>query len=226
MASRYFEPFRHRDFALLWSGLRVDRHPIGLSYVLAARLLPAVVFVLLGGAIVDRVPRRLAMLGSDLARGAALGDSALDTERIGSTSVPGLAAKSIVDVVLTVADVDNEAAYVPALTSVGFVLRVREPEHRMLRTPAQDVHLHVYEPDRPEVRDYLDLRAWLRVDTRDRELYAATKRRLARQQWTDMNHYADAKTEVICDVLTRARAWREVQRRLTRGCNGFILSVR
>ncbi len=91
MTSSYLEPLRHRDFALLWSGqtvsmlgdgvftvtlaletLRVDPHPVGLSYVLAARLLPAVALVLLGGAIVDRVPRRLAMLGSDIARGAAV----------------------------------------------------------------------------------------------------------------------------------------------------------
>ncbi len=70
----------------------------------------------------------------------------------------------------------------PHLESVGFVLRVREPAHRMLRTPARDVHLHVYESDRPEVRDYLDLRDWLRVDVGDRELYEATKRRLAQKQ--------------------------------------------
>jgi hypothetical protein len=88
---RYFEPLRHRDFALLWSGqavsqlgdgvftvtlaieaLRLDHRAIGLSYVLAARLLPAVLFTLAGGVLVDRVPRRLAMLASDLARGAAV----------------------------------------------------------------------------------------------------------------------------------------------------------
>ena len=138
----------------------------------------------------------------------ALGADALDVEHIGSTSVPGLAAKPIVDVLLTVADVGDEAAYVPALESAGFLLRVREPAHRMVRTPARDVHVHVYEPGRPEVRDYIDLRDWLRVDAEDRELYAATKRRLARQQWNDMNDYADAKTEVVHDLLTRARAWR------------------
>jgi len=138
----------------------------------------------------------------------ALGEDALAVEHIGSTSVPGLAAKPIVDVLLTVADVGDEAAYVPALESAGFLLRVREPAHRMVRTPARDVHVHVYEPDRPEVRDYLDLRDWLRVDAEDRELYAATKRMLARQPWDDMNDYADAKTDVISDILARARAWR------------------
>ncbi len=138
----------------------------------------------------------------------ALGEDALGVEHIGSTSVPGLAAKPIVDVLLTVTDVGNEASYVPALESGGFVLRVREPAHRMVRTPARDVHVHVYEPGRPEVRNYIDLRDWLRVDAEDRELYAATKRMLARQQWDDMNDYADAKTEVIHDLLARARAWR------------------
>ena len=137
-----------------------------------------------------------------------LGQEALSIEHIGSTSVPGLAAKPIVDMLLTVADVTAEGAYVPALESIGFVLRVREPDHRMLRTSARDVHLHVYEPDRPEVRDYLDLRDWLRVDPGDREFYAATKRRLAQQQWNDTNDYADAKTDVIRDILSRARAWR------------------
>jgi GrpB-like predicted nucleotidyltransferase (UPF0157 family) len=139
----------------------------------------------------------------------ALGEKALAVEHIGSTSVPGLAAKPIIDVVLTVSDVTDEAAYVPPLEGVGFVLRVREREHRMLRTPARDVHVHVYEPDRGEVRDYLDLRDWLRVSPEDRELYAATKRRLARQRWGDMNDYADAKTDVVLAILGRARAWRD-----------------
>ncbi len=143
----------------------------------------------------------------------ALGAQALVLEHVGSTSVPDLAAKPIVDMLLTVADVADEPAYVPALESVGFELRVREPDHRMLRTRMRDAHLHVYEPDRLEVRDYLDLRDWLRVDAADRELYAATKRRLAQQSWRDMNDYADAKSEVICDVLGRARAWRTGIRR-------------
>ena len=139
---------------------------------------------------------------------AALGPRALRVEHIGSTSVPGLAAKPIIDALLVVADVTDEAAYVPALEVTGLVLRTREPEHRMLRTPARDVHLHVYEPGHSAVRDYLDLRDWLTVDAADRDLYAATKRRLAERSWRDMNDYADAKTEVVQAVLGRARAWR------------------
>ncbi|MCW2726044.1 MAG: uncharacterized protein JWN35_2965 [Frankiales bacterium] len=139
---------------------------------------------------------------------AALGARAVDVQHIGSTSVPGLAAKPVVDVLLTVKDVSDEPAYVPALEGAGFLLRVREPGHRMFRTHRKDVHLHVYEPDDQAVTDYLDLRDWLRVDSEDRERYAELKRNLSQRSWSDMNHYADAKSDVIQQVLTRARAWR------------------
>ena len=138
----------------------------------------------------------------------ALGEAALEVEHIGSTSVPGLAAKPIIDALLVVADVEDEDAYVPALVDAGLVLRVREPGHRMLRTPARDVHLHVYAPGRPETQAYLDLRDWLRVDEADRALYERTKCDLAGRSWEDMNDYADAKSDVIAAVLARARAWR------------------
>jgi GrpB-like predicted nucleotidyltransferase (UPF0157 family) len=130
-------------------------------------------------------------------------------EHIGSTSVPGLAAKPIVDALLTVPDIEDEAAYQPALETIGLVLRVRERAHRMFRTPQRDFHLHVYEPNRSEVRDYLDLRDWLRVSEADRQLYVQTKRHLAQQPWGDMNDYAVAKTEVVQEILRHAREWRQ-----------------
>ena len=78
----------------------------------------------------------------------------------------------------------------------------------MFRTPERDAHLHVYEPRAPAVQDYLDLRDWLRQSPSDRALYEATKRELAQREWSDMNDYADAKTDVVHAVLGRARAWR------------------
>ncbi len=148
---------------------------------------------------------------------AALGPAALRVEHIGSTSVPGLAAKPIIDVLVVVEDIEDEAAFVPLLERAGFVLRVREPDHRMVRTPARDVHVHLYEPDHEAVSAYLDLRDWLRVDADDRALYEGTKRRLATRTWTDMNEYADAKTDVIVAILGRARAWRASQGSTTSG---------
>ncbi|WP_414172824.1 GrpB family protein [Clavibacter tessellarius] len=99
----------------------------------------------------------------------AVGDAALAVEHIGSTSVPGLAAKPIVDVVLVVADITAEEDHVAPLVAAGYELRVREPGHRLVRTPARDVHVHVYEEGDPAVEAYLLLRDRLRFDAADRE---------------------------------------------------------
>jgi GrpB-like predicted nucleotidyltransferase (UPF0157 family) len=139
---------------------------------------------------------------------SALGDTALAVEHIGSTSVPRLAAKPIIDVLLVVTDLEDEPSYMPALQDAGFVLRVREPGHRMFRTPERDVHIHVCASGDQAIRNYVDLRDWLRVDESDRALYEEVKRDLAQRPWSDMNHYAEAKSDVIQDVLGRARAWR------------------
>lgn len=138
---------------------------------------------------------------------SALGSKALRIDHIGSTSVPGLGAKPIVDIDLSVADPDDDAAFLPGLEAAGYVLRVREPGHRMLRTADLDVHVHVCALGSDwEVRHLL-LQDWLRVSADDRRLYEATKRKLSRQEWDDMNDYADAKTEVIEHITVRAERW-------------------
>ena len=142
---------------------------------------------------------------------AALGEAALAIEHIGSTSVPGLSAKPIVDVLLVVEDSSNEASYVPALEGAGYVLRVRERdfhEHRMLRTAAKEVHVHVYSAGSQEIDRYLLLRDHLRRNEEDRALYARTKRDLAKGDWPSMQHYAEAKTGVIAGIIDRAAAAR------------------
>lgn len=137
----------------------------------------------------------------------ALGGSVLSVEHIGSTSVAGLAAKPIVDILLVVEDSGDEASYVPALEGAGYVLRVREPDpggHRMFRTPEKDVHVHVYSSGSEEIGRYLMLRGRLRQDRADRELYARIKRELAEGDWPSLDHYAEAKTGVIEGILARA----------------------
>ena len=141
----------------------------------------------------------------------ALGPTALSVEHIGSTSVPGLAAKPVIDLLLVVADIDDEDCYVVPLESIGLLLRVREHEHRMLRTTELTYHVHVLPPETAEQTDYLDLRDWLRVSAADREVYASTKRTLAANTWSDMNHYADAKGVVIQQILAHAHDWRAAQ---------------
>lgn len=130
-------------------------------------------------------------------------------EHIGSTSVPGLAAKPILDVLVVVADITAEEAHVEPLVRAGYELRVREPGHRLVRTPERDVHVHLLEQGDPGIAAYLLLRDRLRTDAADRGLYEETKRELASREWEDMNDYADAKTEVITAILSRARQRRE-----------------
>ena len=104
---------------------------------------------------------------------------------------------------------DAEACLVP-MESIGLRLRVREHGHRMLRTAELDFHVHVLPPATAEQIDYLDLRDWLRVSAADRALCESTKRTLAAITWSDTNHYADAKSAVIQQIRTNARAWRAV----------------
>jgi GrpB-like predicted nucleotidyltransferase (UPF0157 family) len=138
----------------------------------------------------------------------ALAGVDVDIEHIGSTSVPGLAAKPIIDIVVAVDDITAEEDYLDALLAAGYVLRVREPEHRLVRTPARDIHVHIFERGHTAIDEYLLLRDHLRSDVDDRALYENTKRTLLTQQWDDMNAYADAKTEVIVAIKERARAAR------------------
>ena len=138
----------------------------------------------------------------------ALGERALRIEHIGSTAVPGLAAKPIVDILLVVRDSADEDEYVPALEAAGYVLRVREPEfheHRMLRTPGRDVHLHVYSTGSSEIERHLIFRDRLRQSTPDRHAYESTKRHLIDRPWAQMDDYATAKTEVIERIIRSAR---------------------
>jgi GrpB-like predicted nucleotidyltransferase (UPF0157 family) len=144
----------------------------------------------------------------------ALGVGALRIEHTGSTSVPGLAAKPIIDVTLIVADSSDEPAYVPHLEAAGYVLRIREPdwhEHRVFKGPDTDVNLHVFSAGSTELERMVGFRDWLRTHDDDRALYELTKRELAVRAWRHVQNYADAKTEVIEAIIARAGLPRGVE---------------
>jgi GrpB-like predicted nucleotidyltransferase (UPF0157 family) len=143
---------------------------------------------------------------------ATLGDRVLQLEHVGSTSVPGLAAKPIIDMILAVADSADEPAYVPAMESAGYVLHIREPDwnqHRLFKGPSADINLHVYSFACPEIDKMLMFRDWLRANDADRELYERAKRGLAQQSWKYVQNYADAKTSVVEEIVARAHAARK-----------------
>ena len=138
---------------------------------------------------------------------AALADRALLIEHVGSTSVPGLAAKPHIDVLLAVADSSDESSYVPALEDAGYVLHIREPgwhEHRNFRRLETDLNLHVFSEGCVEIERMLRFRDHLRRNKTDRLLYERTKRELAQRTWKYGQHYADAKTTIVEEILGRA----------------------
>ena len=135
----------------------------------------------------------------------ALGGAVLRIEHIGSTSVRGLAAKPIIDILVTVADVNDEAAFVARLERVVYVLRVREPGHRMFRTPDVSVHVHVLDDSDDQANRHLAFRDRLRASAEDRMAYERLKRELAGRDWQEIGHYADAKGPLIETILARAR---------------------
>ena len=138
-----------------------------------------------------------------------LGDRMLLVEHVGSTSVPGLPAKPIIDIVLVVAVSADEPAYLPALQAAGYRLVIREPDwyqQRVLKGPDTNVNLHVFSAGCAEVERMLAFRDRLRAHDGDRDLYLRIKRELATRDWTYIQNYADAKTDVVTDILRRAGA--------------------
>jgi GrpB-like predicted nucleotidyltransferase (UPF0157 family) len=142
----------------------------------------------------------------------ALGERVLLLEHCGSTSVPGLAAKPVIDMLLLVADPADEAAYVPDLEAAGFPFRLREPEwheHRLFRRDVPRVNLHVFAVGSPEAERMLLFRDRVREHPEERETYEAAKRELASRTWEKVQDYADAKSEVVEAIIARARRGRE-----------------
>ena len=138
---------------------------------------------------------------------SVLGAKALVVEHVGSTSVPGLAAKPIIDVVLSVADSSDEESYVPALEAEGYVLTVREEawfEHRMFKGPDTNLNLHVFSHGATEVDRMVTFRDHLRTNTDDRKHYEDVKRQLASQHWKFVQNYADAKSQIVAEIMDRA----------------------
>ncbi|QAS69985.1 GrpB family protein [Oenococcus sicerae] len=138
---------------------------------------------------------------------AALQGKALLVEHVGSTSVPGLSAKPIIDILLLVNDSSKEEDYVPNLIAKGYILRIREPEwfeHRMFKSNTKNVNLHVFSSGCTEAQEMLNFRNWLRINDHDKSWYEASKQKLASKKWETVQEYADAKTPIVQEIKKRA----------------------
>ena len=142
---------------------------------------------------------------------SVLGDRLVRIEHAGSTAVPGLPAKPVIDIVLEVRDSSDEPSYVPDLEAAGYRVVIREPEwyeHRVFKGPDTNVNLHTFSAGCEEVGTMLLFRDHLRTNPADRELYASTKRELAEYPWKYVQQYADAKIAVVQEIMERARVQR------------------
>lgn len=160
--------------------------------------------------VVDYDPQWPALYEREAAQvRAVLGERVLLLEHTGSTSVPRLAAKPIIDMTMAVPNSADEPAYVPDMEAAGYVLRIREPdwyEHRLFKGPDTDINLHVFSAGCTEIDRMLSFRDWLRNNDADRELYQQAKRDLAQRDWRYVQNYADAKTAVVEEIIARAKA--------------------
>jgi len=142
---------------------------------------------------------------------STLGAKALSIEHVGSTSVPGLPAKPVIDILLVVERSADERSYLPALETAGYVLGIREPEwheHRMFKGPDTNINLHVFGKGDEEIERMLMFRDWLSENLADRDFYLRTKRELAEKDWKFVQNYADAKSKVVESMILRARSSR------------------
>jgi GrpB-like predicted nucleotidyltransferase (UPF0157 family) len=155
----------------------------------------------------DGWPSDFARLSS-IVRGA-LGDRVVALEHVGSTAVPGLAAKPVIDADLTVADSGDESTYVSDLEAVGFVLRFREPEweeHRVFAAENPRSNLHVWSPGSVEARRHAAFRDWLRSHDEDRDAYGALKTELAGRGFGDVMDYNNHKAALVYDLYEKVFA--------------------
>jgi GrpB-like predicted nucleotidyltransferase (UPF0157 family) len=153
-------------------------------------------------------PRQYRVLAARIRN--ALGWRVLQLEHVGSTSVPGLSAKPVIDIDLTVADPGREEDYVPALEKIGFRLVIREPwwyGHRVLRADEPRCNLHVFGFDSPELVKHRIFRDWLRGNRGERDRYADAKRQAAAEANARGEHdmqYNARKQQIIRDIYHRA----------------------
>jgi GrpB-like predicted nucleotidyltransferase (UPF0157 family) len=146
---------------------------------------------------------------------AVLGSTAVAILHTGSTSVPGLPAKDVIDIDLVVKDAKNEDTYVQALEGLGFRFLFREPDWYQNRAFVDEgdrpgayfINLNVFGPDCPEVERHRIFREWLSKSPEELQLYATVKRECAAASVAageSQQEYNMRKEKTIREILNRA----------------------
>lgn len=142
---------------------------------------------------------------------AALGDLAIRIDHIGSTAIPGLAAKPVIDIQVSVAALEPVSAYQHQIENCGFVWRADNPERTKRyfreRPPASRTHLHVRRHGSFSEQFALLFRDYLREHPEHAGDYAAVKRGLSQLLESDRHAYVDAKTPFVWETIHLADDW-------------------
>ena len=154
----------------------------------------------------DDWPRAFEEMRSRLAE--VLGDE-VRIEHVGSTSIPGIAAKPIIDIQVSVPDIEDERAFVPGIESLGLALRAREPDlaHLYFRNNPRTVQIHVCQFGSKWERDHLLFRDYMRAHPERARQYEALKWSAADTYRDDRIAYTEAKGPLIEGVLADAEEW-------------------
>jgi len=141
----------------------------------------------------------------------SFGDKIDAIEHIGSTSVPGLGAKPIIDILLGVRKLHEAESFIPKMHELGFeyISKYEDvmPERRYFvkREHGKSTHhVHSVEVDSPFWKRHLLFRDYLRMNDDVRDAYFKLKKELSDKEWSDSNDYADAKTEFIRNIEKEA----------------------
>jgi GrpB-like predicted nucleotidyltransferase (UPF0157 family) len=146
---------------------------------------------------------------------AALSDLSIELHHIGSTAIPGIVAKPVIDMLGVVPSVEVLDAHAHRLAALGYEAlgEYGIPGRRYFRKNAPDgvrTHqLHVFAAGSREIERHLDFRDYLRAFPGEAGAYAALKQELAERCGSDMRAYSDGKTEFIRTVERRAALWRQ-----------------
>jgi GrpB-like predicted nucleotidyltransferase (UPF0157 family) len=136
---------------------------------------------------------------------SALGSRLIAVEHVGSTAIPGLPAKPIIDIDATIYNPADESGYRDVLEGLGFALTIREPEwhqHRMFKLSDPRTNLHIYADNCSLPMRDVAFRDLLRNDRQAALAYSELKRELSSQEWSSSQHYAEGKSELIIDLLS------------------------
>jgi GrpB-like predicted nucleotidyltransferase (UPF0157 family) len=163
--------------------------------------------------IVEYDPAWPGMATAEIARiGATVGEAAVRIDHVGSTGVPGLAAKPIVDLQLSVADVDARSLYVEPLEGLGYLFAPdpASPDFHFFGLPAarpRTHHLHVCAAGSEDERRHLVVRDYLHAHPDEVSAYAELKRWLVASAPGDRLAYIEGKEEHVAAIEVRALAW-------------------